>query len=326
VVSEPARVTVSSPGDLLGLVPYLLGFRPSESLVVLLLRDGRVLLTARIDLPPVSAAVDVVDRFRRLAEQQSASGLLLFAYSADAVPARALLDAVIPGLEPAGLLDALHVSDSRWWSLLCRSGCCPAEGTPYDLQAHPMAAEAVYAGLTVAPDRTAVEARVSGPAAADHDRLEELARQTGQELVGMGRRERQLLMSSTVRDFVSAPRRLSEVECVRLALLCVDLSVRDVAWASMTRSEADDHVDLWEQVVAKTVAPWEAAPLCLLGMAAWISGNGALQNCCTDRARQIDPEYSLAELLDDINRRALPPTFWDAMAAEMGAAAGPLAG
>ena len=46
-------------------------------------------------------------------------------------------------------------------------------------------------------------------------------------------------------------------------------------------------------------------------------GNGALQNCCMERAVSIDPTYSMTELLDQINRRALPPSFWDLMALEM---------
>ena len=32
-----------------------------------------------------------------------------------------------------------------------------------------------------------------------------------------------------------------------------------------------------------------AAPLALLGMAAWIGGNGALLNCCIDELRRIHP-------------------------------------
>jgi hypothetical protein len=120
-----------------------------------------------------------------------------------------------------------------------------------------------------------------------------------------------------VTAFVAAPRRLDDAECARLAVLCCDLHVRDLAWAAMDRSNIGDHLDLWGQVVSRSVAPWELAPLCLFGMAAWISGDGALQNCCADRALGLDRSYSMAGLLADINHRVLAPSSWDSMAVEL---------
>lgn len=317
---------VSRPGDLVALVPYLLGFRPDESLVAVLVRDGQVLLTARVDLPPLALTGEVTDQFRSLVDQHEAAGLVLFAYSEDAQPARALLDALVVGLGSRGLLDALYVDGRRWWSLLCDRGCCPPEGTPFGSTTHPLAAEAVYAGLTAAPARTAIESQVNGPAAVDLERLSRLSEDVSRALNRRTAEQRASEMAANVSEFIDEPKGLSEADCVRLAVLAADVTVRDVAWLAMTRTDVDDHVDLWGQVVAKTVAPWQAPPLCLLGMAAWISGNGALQNCCSARARHLDPDYSLAALLDEINQRALPPSFWDLMAAEMRGAPGVLAG
>ena len=293
--------------------------------MLLLLRDGLVLLTARVDLPPPTAAAPALRQLSGLAEQHQASGMVLFAYGTDPGPTRELVHLLIDGLEPQGLLDALYVDQTRWWSLMCGSGCCPHDGTPYDLSSHPMAAEAVYAGLTLAGGRSEVEARVAGPAAGDHDRLEAVTAVAHRELASLDPAQRRSRMAGFVADFLAAPRRLSEAECAQLSVLTLDVSVRDVAWSAMSREAADDHVNLWEQVVAHTVPPGEVAPLCLLGMAAWISGNGALQNCCTDRARRVDPQYSMARLLDEINRRALPPTFWDQISSDVERAVGPLA-
>jgi hypothetical protein len=153
-----------------------------------------------------------------------------------------------------------------------------------------------------------------------------LSRQVESEVAAMSRTGRQQLVAALVREFLAEPRRLDDLTCARLAVLVADIAVRDVAWALMTRTEAEHHCDLWGQVVARAVAPWEAAPLCLLGMAAWISGNGALQNCCADRVHHVDPTYSMASLLDDISQRALPPTCWDLLAPELRAEVGPLVG
>lgn len=321
-----ARLRVSSPEDLLGLAPYLLGFTPTESLVLIVIGDGRVLVTARLDLPAPAAHEQVAEQLLGIADRVDASGLVLLAYSADGEAARALLERLIVPLRPAGLLDALYVDATRWWSLMCTAGCCPSEGVRYEPAAHPMAAEAVYAGLTAAAGRADIVARVSGPPETDVARLEQVSHAVGAELVELSPQEAGELMAALVAGYLDQPGPLSDAECVRLAILAADLTVRDVAWAAMTREDVDDHLSLWGQVVARTIAPWEPAPLCLLGMAAWISGDGALQNCCADRALGLDPSYSMAALLDEINRRVLPPSFWDVLSAEMTRELGPLAG
>jgi hypothetical protein len=314
----------------LGLVPYLLGFRPQESLVFLLIRHNRVLLTARIDLPPIAAAEAVVHQFGALTEQHDASGLVVLAYSNDTAAARELVEAIAPSLLPFGLVDALCVDDERWWSLTCTSGCCPAEGTPYDLTSHPMAAEAVYAGLTAAADRSSIAQQVLGPPEDEIDALSELTELVCDELMAVSDSGWLDLMETTVRDFVDQPHPLTDTECVRLAALAMNIAARDVAWSMISRKEVSAHLQLWHQVVARTVAPFELAPLCMLGFSAWIAGDGALQNCCVERAVRLDPSYSLAELLDEINLRALPPSFWDQMAEGMASGvrggATPLAG
>jgi hypothetical protein len=323
---SPPRVKVSGPADFLGLVPYLLGFRPQESLVLLLIRDGRVLLTARIDLPALEATAPAVEQLLDLSQRHHASGLVLLAYGSAAGRARTVAELVARELGPHGLVDALFVDDSRWWSLTCGPGCCPAAGTRYDLRNHPMAAEAVYAGLTAVAGREEIEAQVGGPPAADFGLLEVVTAAVVREQQGRAPRQRQSDMAAAVQEFLAEPRRLSDEECARFAVLAADVAVRDVAWTAMTRAGIDDHLDLWGQVVARTISPWEVPPLCLLGMAAWIAGNGALQNCCTARARRADPDYSMAGLLDDINQRALPPSFWDSIKSDLTPGPGPLAG
>ena len=44
-------LTLRSPDALVAAVPYLLGFWPTDSAVVVWLRGGRIMLTQRLDLP-----------------------------------------------------------------------------------------------------------------------------------------------------------------------------------------------------------------------------------------------------------------------------------
>ena len=64
-----ARITLSRPGDILGVVPYLVGFHPEESVVAVMLRSGRVALTIRVDVPPPSGAADLAAQIARLVVQ-----------------------------------------------------------------------------------------------------------------------------------------------------------------------------------------------------------------------------------------------------------------
>lgn len=322
----PTRLRLTEPGDLVGIAPYLLGFHPEESVVAILLEDGKVKLTARMDLPPLADADLVIEQVSGLADTHNATAVVVLLYSATAEPARAVGAELLAGLASYHLVDALYVNATRWWSLICQGSCCPADGVPYDRSSHPMAAEAIYAGMNASSDRQAIAEQVMGPRAADTDRLGEVAQQTALEIRALPLDDRQAMMAGLVETLVDRAGPITEADAARLAVLAADVMVRDVAWAMMSRDDAEEHVDLWRQVVATTVAPLEPAPLCLLGVAAWISGNGALQNCCVDRVRRIDPSYSMATLLAEINERALSPRLWDQLGEQMRAETGLLTG
>ena len=212
------------------------------------------------------------------------------------------------GLEP---LEALLVTPERWWSVICAGTCCPADGTPYDLSGHPLCAEAVLAGLNAVADRNLVEAMVAGPGPADVAELDELAAEAVLGLVGVDRVSRKRRMQTLVTGSLTDPAALSDADCAELAALCLDLGVRDVAWALMSRDDAADHLSLWRRVLSRTVDDLASAPLGLVAMAAWISGNGALLNCCIARLEELDPDYGLLDICRDISWRAVHPSMWD---------------
>lgn len=327
------RLKARRPADLLAAVPYLLGFHPEDSLVALFLQSGRVQLTARYDLGQHRDR-DVAE----LVEQHRPTGLVLVAYCADAVRGRAELQAqadLVDALDqqPAvDVVDLLLVDGRRWWSLVCSAGCCPAEGTPYAPGEHPLSAEAVWAGLVARPDRAAVVATVGGPPAEDWDDLRSRARPVDARLRLAARVERQDALGRAV--VVALPRLgpagddqtdedrtadrggpgLDDETCLELALLVRDPLVRDVACALVTREDARRHLALWQEVLARTPPELAAAPLCLVGVTAWASGNGTLLNACCERLSELDPGYPMGRLLSDVSRRALPPAWWDAMA------------
>lgn len=316
--SRRQRLRASGPADLLALIPFQLGFHPVESAVTVFLHSGQVRMTARVDLPPPAAAVQFARQLRGLVGQHDVDELVLFAYSAQPNPARALLAGVVRALPARLVRDACYVDGRRWWSLTCDQGCCPAEGTPYDIASHPLAAEAVYAGMTVRATREDLAALLDGPPEAEIPRLVELAAEVRDELKQLAEpRIAAERLERIVRLGVADPAGLDDRTCATLALLVADVYVRDLAWALIDADQAEQHVEVWLRVVNRVAPELSAAPLALLGVAGWISGHGALLNCCADRLRRQHPQYSMARLLEEISDMALPPGIWRRLGPEM---------
>lgn len=324
--TDPHRLRVRRPADFLAVIPYLLGFHPAESLVVVLSRRGRVLLTARIDLPPPGEETAVAAQVRQLRTQHEVDELVLVGYGDDGPGTRRVLERVRVALGgEVGVREVVLVSGARWWSLSCRTGCCPPEGSVFDPDAHPLAAEAVYRGLVAGRSRSDLEALVAGPAADAVPRLRGLVALARQQVGGLGRPAAAQALADGVRAGLVPPGP-DETAAARLAVLALDLAVRDVGWAMVSRSTAEQHQRLWAQVVAAVPPEVASAPLGLLGAAAWVGGNGALLNCCVERLERDDPGYTLGHLLADLSERALPPSLWDELVgglrAEVGAVTG----
>jgi hypothetical protein len=326
-VHDPHRLRVRRPADFLAVIPYLLGFHPEESLVVVLSRRGRVLLSARLDLPTVGQAPEVAASVGRLAAQHDVDELVLVGYGDDEGKVRQVLQQLGPGLTAVvPVREVLLVSRARWWSLSCTTGCCPREGAVFDPDAHPLAAEAVYRGLVAGRSRAALQELATGPSPQDLPRLREHVAHAHDRLTGLGRPAAATAMADAVRAVLAAPDVVDEAAAARLTVLALDLAVRDVAWAMMSRAAAEDHQRLWAQVVAASPPEVASAPLGLLGAASWIGGNGALLNCCVERLERDDPGYTLGRLLSDLSDRALPPTLWDEMVESLRSEVGAVTG
>lgn len=56
-----APLSLTGPANLIAAVPYLLGFEPADSLVLVGLQNGRVIVSARIDLDDLDRPNAVVN-------------------------------------------------------------------------------------------------------------------------------------------------------------------------------------------------------------------------------------------------------------------------
>jgi hypothetical protein len=329
---QTPRLTLHTPTDLLAAVPYLLGFHPADSVVVLGLSGSRVVFSARADLPPPDAppteALGLADQLGEVLAGQQVDVALIIGYGEATAVTRTVLP-VRDALRGFGLDvgEVLRTDGKRYWSYLCESvQCCPAEGTPYDVTSTEVAAAATFAGQVALPDRTALQESLAPTRGPDREAIEVATERAAHELAVEAERAANPTASrrrSGVQTLVIAVRRyrdggrLSDAEVGRLTLLLAQIDVRDLCWARVTTAgdRLRAHVELWRDVTRRARADLVAAPATLLGYAAWRSGDGPLARVAIERALAADPRYSLAHLLEEALDRALPPSLFEEAAA-----------
>ncbi|HEX6872954.1 MAG TPA: DUF4192 family protein, partial [Micromonosporaceae bacterium] len=83
---ERPVLRLREPADVLGAIPYILGYHPTLSVVLLALRGRDLYFSARHDLPEAGAADEVGALTARLAEvaaEHDVDGVLLVGYGPD---------------------------------------------------------------------------------------------------------------------------------------------------------------------------------------------------------------------------------------------------
>ncbi|TXK39285.1 DUF4192 domain-containing protein [Nonomuraea sp. C10] len=153
-------LTLTSPADILAAVPYLVGFHPADSLIVVGLAQSRAKVAARWNVPmPPGTLAPLTALFQR----EEVSQVVVVGYG----PGEAVTPAVDEATAIAAgagveVAEALRAHDGRYWSYVCDSAtCCPPEGTPYDPRSSRVAAEATVRGLVALPDRQTLQRTIA---------------------------------------------------------------------------------------------------------------------------------------------------------------------
>lgn len=309
-----AVARLSAPADLVAVVPHLVGFVPTESLVLLALQGPRrrVRTAMRLDLPPADVAervaASMVARLRALWAE--AVVVLVYTDLPGRLAGREVADALVRQCARAGLAvpEALLVRSGRFWSYTCTGPCCPAEGTPLPGEVSGpvglVQAERAMTGRAVLADREALRAALAAPA---DPALTVAFREAADDpkWAGTSRRQR-LTLLRTALEGSPRPAPLAPADAARLALALHDVRVRDEA-ATWVLDEPDRLLALLHELARRTPPPWDAPVCTALGWAAYTTGDGGTANVALDRALATDPAYSLALLLRTAVDGMVPP-------------------
>lgn len=343
---------LSTPAGLLAAVPGLLGFTPSNSVVVLALSGRRVGVTMRVDLPEPAADErpmidDVVPRVLRAAPHADQAVVVVYPAEAaghrDLLPWRGFVGELADALEAGGLelRDALCVSGDRWFSYLCDDDeCCSPQGAPLEgSDALRVRSGLALAGVAPLPDRAALVAEVAptfGPvrhtvadlvderSTALVDRLGLAAStEATQEAPAELARALESWRDEAIDTVAAVLRggRADESETADVLLALADVRVRDtVLWDLM----AEDSPALWDHAATTLAQATRRAPdgavapvATVLAIARWQHGDGVRARVALDRALADEPGYSLALLVMQALDRGLPPQEWRAMMASL---------
>jgi len=303
-----APVRCGGPGDALDAIPFMLGFYPTESLVMLCLsgprcRFGPVL---RFDLPDPAEEADVVtEALELLVNRTTCDRALLVVYtdegSADPLaplPRQELLLEARRQFNGAevGIRDAVVVRHGRWWSLMCDDPlCCAPEGTVIEHDV-PSAVELAYLAAGAPPPAksrdTIVDSlrhRPSEPIAAELERLGSGALEAGPLLTQL--RE--------VVEHAMFSRRRGALDPVTIALLIwlvQHVAVRDEATEIPYADELHDAIGLWQEVFVACPDSHRPQVGAVLAVLAWETGGGALANVVIESVLTIDPGHKLSNL------------------------------
>lgn len=335
--STPVTLRLSEPAEAISIVPYLLGFHPTNSVTVLAMRQARVLTAARFDLPTDLSDPDpYTEAAQQLAERLAASAAdsaILIGYG-PAQPVAAAVDITTAALADASVAvkGALRVTDGRWWNLSCTdAACCPPQGTAFDPDTSVAAATATVAGLVALPNRDAVDEQltpIGGPArqafaaatAAAVTRMLELADLAAPE-PGDAAGDSDTWMTTTpvgqtmmivgqelVTEALDTYRHGQTLDDHRAATLTVLLGMPTVRDAALRRSTGDDwHVRMWTDLVRRAEPEFTPGPAILLAVTALQAGNGILADYAVRRALDADPDNRLAHLILRLVQAGIDP-------------------
>ncbi len=317
--------TLTSPHDLLAAIPFLIGYHPTDSLVLVSLRDESVGMAMRVDYPqdPFSEnTTRLIDSLVMHLLREGGDGALVVAYAPiDRNDAGEMLDILASAIRASGISvrEALQVHAGRWRSTLCNENdCCPPLGRELpEISASRIAAEQVATGrpMPFLDSRALTDSISSLELSLDPHFCSRVA------IPGTSQKVGAICVIDLASRFISGAIGADIVSDQELSAKVIsalgDIQVRDFALGSHSESTLPIYSMMWRYLLRIAPVGYVAPVACLLAALSYENGDGALANRCLDRAIKDDPTYSLATLLRRVFSAAWPPEAFSAMRKEL---------
>ena len=298
-------MTLTGPDHIIHAVPYLLGFHPRDSIVLIWVCDGCIVLTQRYDR---DAQVDV-GLLQRAAARVQATEVIICGFAPG--HARLTCREEVRSLSRHfdSVIDAIVVSGAHWWCAQDGSDACPAGGHLIDGSiADEVAVSFIAQGIQIQPDRLALE----GEVAADMEgRAVVTDLMSTCDVIPV-----EHLWHILTSSLPYGP--ISPHSAARIVRTLCEEAIRDQLLLSMVTTDhasltlAGDRLSAVLRIAPDAQVPGIGS---VAAMARWLAGDGARAWACLDRAASIDPDHGLTRVVSTALHAGLPPSSWrDALA------------
>lgn len=319
--------SVKTPADLVSAIPFLVGYHPTNSLVVISVKDDGLEMAMRIDFPNEGAPKAVFETLANHLKTNEAESALAVGYvNSDNTNADEIMHEVRDAISALDIevRELMVIKNNRYRSLLCvDETCCPPEGNEMpDFESARITAEQVANGkvLPFASNEGLV---------ASLDRYESADDKTFRDLVNSKLENNQVNKGEFTNEFQRAGAEALE----QMKLLTAfeteatdelkaqviagvqDIQVRDYALGLFNDCEVGKNFYLY---LFKSAPKEFSHPLASLASAyAYESGEGALAHRLLDKAVENDPDYSLSRLLRRVFSAGWPPSGFAQLRTEL---------
>jgi hypothetical protein len=318
--------TLTSANDLITAIPFLIGFHPTNSIVLISVKGGAIGLAMRIDLPDRLMSEEIDLLAHHFLRDQSEAALLVAYIPEDRDDGDSILISLGAGLIRNGvdIQESIVVQSNRYRSIICRDqNCCPPSGKEMpEINASEIAAEHVIAGIpmpfedisqlieTLSPDPASLAlswaSEVSSFSIDEDDKDVDALRRDGVETMDLLLDDFRMGYGITNRTLVA-----------RMIGRMSDLHVRDYAMGVHSEDTYDIYFTMWREVLRLAPIGFVAPIACIVAAMAYEGGDGAMAQKALDRALGDDEHYQLAALLRRVFNAGWPPESFAAMRAEL---------
>ncbi|MCP3800713.1 DUF4192 domain-containing protein [Allokutzneria sp. A3M-2-11 16] len=316
-----APVRLSAVGDLVASIPPLLGFHPTDSVVILVVDadSDRLTRALRADLP------ELVDDMRPLAERLTETigptdrALVIMICDGTAtdtsLPRESEMDVLSEVFTTAGIL----IIASLWARSTLHRAPCRRYGNPAecfavaDSDSSVLAAESTLRGRVVHASAKAA-ARSLNPVEPPEvlaEREKRLSAATDELRQHLSSSTLVREINSTLTEAITAAENGNPPEADSLITIVAALDigiVRDTAAQLALGDTAHGARVLWEHLTRTIPGPLRAHPAALLALSAYLKGDGPLARVALDIALNTNPNTTLAVLLRHALDNGIHPT------------------
>ena len=318
--------TLTSAHDLITAVPFLIGFHPTNSIVLISVKDGAIGVAMRIDLPTTISS-DEIDLLAHHFIRDEAEAALLVAYIPEGrSDGDSLLISLGAGLIRNGIeiQESLIISEGRYRSIICRdNSCCPPAGKALPtIENSAIAAEHVVAGIpmpysdiselidSIAADP--ISLTKSWTSLVSNFKVDEDSPE-----IGALRRDGVESMDLLLDEFRIGRGPTDQMLVARVIGRMADVQVRDYAMGVHQEDTYDLYFAMWRELLRLAPIGLVAPIACIVAAMAYENGDGALAQRALDRAIADDASYPLAALLRRVFNAGWPPQSFAQMRAEL---------